>query len=161
MARLSDLSVELIFHIVCLLDPKDIIRLQLVCKSLYRIVRDSNKLQYILVGYKTGYDVNPRSSALSIVEGRAALQQRNEGWTYFKFQYRETVQFHHHASMFYDLSSGVYVTGVEEDPAEIKVLHLSSRKHTSFWSSIKAERAGVLDVGLAVNEHDLIVAISV
>lgn len=87
------------------------------------------------------------------------LNSREKGWERFRIDFKRSIPVELHASGIYDLSSGVYLLG-GQGKCQIHYCVLPKRETDEVrWEAIKVERP-LIDIGLALYEHDLIAVVT-
>ncbi|TBU42890.1 hypothetical protein BD309DRAFT_865364 [Dichomitus squalens] len=161
---LLNLSPELVVHILSYLHYTDLHACKRVNVALNRLIQGSVLLQYSMQLQLSGYEDNP-SSTMVILDKLKLLKQQESAWSRLDFQTQTSVRIPFNPSSIYDLTDGVLllgesVSGIQSGADKIRWTRLSDlvavdarREH---WEKIDVG-AHIIDVGLAVQEHDLIV----
>jgi hypothetical protein len=164
---LLDIPPELIVSIVLYLSPHDIISCQRTCRKLCDVCNDT-ALRYLVQMERSGVSDDLRPG-LSYPERLLLLQRREEAWANLDFHKNVQVTVPFESTGIYDFTGGAFLLGTR--------LHSTSRRPTIGYSYLtlpsltstedqKLEWRGpsvgiqILDVGLAVHEHDLIAALT-
>ncbi|KAI1794795.1 hypothetical protein LXA43DRAFT_1091402 [Ganoderma leucocontextum] len=161
---LLSLSPELVVHILSYLHYADLHACRRVNLALNRLIQGSILLQYSMQLQLSGYEDNP-SSPMAIVDKLRLLRQQEAAWSRLDFQKPKSVRIPFIPSSIYDLTDGIlllgeHVCGLHSGADKIRWARLSglASEDTSVepWEKIDVG-AHIIDVGLAVQEHDLIV----
>lgn len=164
---LLDIPPELIVSIILYLSPHDIISCQRTCRKLCDVCNDT-ALRYLVQMERSGVsdDLRPGIS----YPDRLLLLQRREAWANLDFHKNVQVTVPFESTGIYDFTGGAFLLGTR--------LHSTSRRPTIGYSYVtlpsltsttedpKLKWRGlsvgiqILDVGLAVHEHDLIAALT-
>ena len=164
---LLDIPLEILVSIILYLSPHDIISCQKTCHKLYNVCHDS-VLRYLVQMERSGVSDDLRPG-ISYPERLLLLQRREEAWENLDFRkyVQATVPFE--PTGIHDFTGGAFLLGTK--------LHCTSRRTTIGYSYVtlpslasaedpKLKWQGlsmgirILDVGLAVNEHDLIAVLT-
>ncbi|KAL7284326.1 hypothetical protein ACG7TL_001612 [Trametes sanguinea] len=170
MALLA-LPDELLVHIASQLGFSDIISLQLVCSRWYDIVKSNAGLQYTLELRVAGMIDNP-ASRLVPGERLRILRTKEAAWRTLDLSDKRSLTLSHNPSGIYDLTGGTlllgerrYTEGMSGTDA-VHTINLHSafkdeqyRSSPSLWSNLDLGKQ-VIDVGLAIQEHDLIAIVT-
>ena len=171
MATILHLPEELLTQIAIHLSWRDLIHLQQTCTSLLDVVQSNAALQYIIELHVAGRIDN---SASSLVPGERLriLREKERAWRDVDLSDRKVLPLRHHPSGIYDLTGGVLLLGERrhsEGTIGTESVH-TVRLHSAFgdqatspanklWSHLDLGRP-VIDVGLAIQEHDLIAIVT-
>lgn len=169
-----DLSQEVIVHILSYLHYSDLNACRCVNKSFNRLIQGSTLLQYSMRLQLTGYEDNP-FSPLVIADKLKLLKQQEAAWLRLDFDQPATVRIPFVPTSIYDLTDGVLLLGESISGGQAMAPGGQNGADCIRWtrlnkiynpdSSITAQDcwerievgAHIMDVGLAVQEHDLIV----
>ncbi|KAI0755315.1 hypothetical protein C8Q80DRAFT_1144245 [Daedaleopsis nitida] len=160
---LLDLSQELVLHILSYLHYVDLHTCRRVSRCFDRLIKSSTQLQYSMQLQLSGYQDNPYSP-LVIAEKYKLLRQQEFAWSCLDFDKEASVRIPFSPSGIYDLTDGVLLLGesVSGNQSGADTLRwttlpalLSASAPQHCWESIDVG-AHIVDVGLAVQEHDLI-----
>ena len=161
---LLHLSPELVVHILSYLHYSDLHACKRVNNALNRLIQNSVLLQYSMQLQLSGYEDNP-SSHMVIADKLKLLKQQESAWSRLDFQKQTSVRIPFNPSSIYDLTDGVLllgesVSGIQSGADKLRWARLSTlvsedARH-NHWEGIDVG-AHIIDVGLAVQEHDLIV----
>ena len=160
---LLDLPPELIVSIILYLPPHGIISCQRTCRKLCDVCKDT-ALRYLVQMERFGVSDDLRSG-VSYPERLLLLKTREEAWANVEFRKSVQVTVPFESTGIYDFTGGAFLLGMR--------LHSASRRPTIGYSyvtlpslsstedqDLKWRGLGlgiqILDVGLAVHEHDLI-----
>ena len=160
---LVNLPPELIVSIILYLPPHDIISCQRTCRKLCDVCKDTT-LRYLVQMERFGVSDDLRSG-VSYPERLRLLKTREEAWANIEFRKSVQVTVPFESTGIYDFTGGAFLLGTR--------LHSASRRPTIGYSYVtlpslpgtedqNLKWGGVslgiqiLDVGLAVHEHDLI-----
>ncbi|KAI9058025.1 hypothetical protein FKP32DRAFT_1597719 [Trametes sanguinea] len=162
---------EILVHIASQLDFLDLISLQLVCSRWYEIIKSNAGLQYTLELRVAGMIDNP-ASRLVPGERLRILRAKEAAWRTLDLSDKRSLTLSHNPSGIYDLTGGTLLLG-ERRYAEgmsgtdaVHTIDLHSafkeeqyRSSPSLWSNLDLGKQ-VIDVGLAIQEHDLIAIVT-
>ena len=166
---LLDIPLELIVLIILYLPPHDIISCQRTCRKLCDLYNNPTlPLLYLVQLERSGVgdDLRP---GISYPERLRLLQGREEAWANLDFHKYVQVTVPFESTGVYDFTGGAFLLGTR--------LHCTSGGQTAGYSYVtlpsltstedpKLKWQGlslgiqILDVGLAVHEHDLIAALT-
>lgn len=161
---LLHLSPELVVHILSYLHYNDLHACRRVNLTLNRLIQGSILLQYSMQLQLFGYEDNP-SSPIVIADKLKLLKQQESAWSRLDFQKQTSVRIPFLPSSIYDLTDGILllgesVSGIQSGADKLRWTRLSSLvsedARWQHWENIDVG-AHIIDVGLAVQEHDLIV----
>jgi hypothetical protein len=162
---LLNLPEELIIHILSYLSLRDLVASLHSTPLLHAIFAHSAVLQYTLQCQIAGVEDNPASS-LTVSERFKRLQKREIAWSNFTPDYRKTIEVPHHPSGIYDLTGGIYLLGDNLAPGEgtnavnyVVLPGANPNEAETKWPRIDVGR-DIIDIGLALQEHDLIALIT-
>jgi hypothetical protein len=166
--NLLDLPQELLVQILCCLDLPDIISCTATNRLLHTIVHNTVNIQYRIHLQLHGLTDNP-SCSLSIAERLRRLKAREEAWNTLDPNFQRTIPVHHRTPGVYDLTGGILVLG-EIDQARFptqSLMHVvlpsfennGTHGMSSDWSRFNLKSL-VVDVCMAVEEHDLIAVLT-
>ncbi|KAH9170111.1 hypothetical protein EDB89DRAFT_1980645 [Lactarius sanguifluus] len=164
---LLDIPPELIVSIILCLSPHDIMSCQGTCRALCGVCKDT-ALRYLVELERHGVSDDLRPG-ISYPERLLLLQRREEAWANLDFRKSVQVTVPFESTGIYDFTGGAFLLGTR--------LHSASRQPTIGYSyltlpslsstddqKLKWHGIGlgiqILDVGMAVHEHDLIVALT-
>ena len=168
LTSLLHIPPELISCILQYLSPIDIISSQRTCRTLYNLCNDSN-LRYLVQMERSGVSDDLRSG-LCHSDRLHILERREEAWEALDFRKTVQVCVPFDSTGIYDFTGGAFLLGTR--------LYSASRRPTIGYSyvslpSLPEEQdhqelqwtglnlgIQILDVGLAVHEHDLIAALT-
>lgn len=161
---LLTLPPELLLKVIHLLPIGDVGHLQLTCKHLRSLIEFSGFHTYTKQLCLSGvHDDFP--PGLSYFQRLKALKQRDENWASLRGSRSIigiTIPFQ--ASGIYDLTEGVFLLGYKDDAPHsagtrgfcyTTLTTLEDDLDSQTWSKVEFE-SDVIDVGLAILEHDLI-----
>lgn len=161
------LPIELIEKILSFLsEPHDLTSAACLNGSIYKIIKDSVEIQYALNLKAHGMIDGDKSRSAS--EKLTELLRMEEAWKTLDLSRRVSVKVPHHPSHIYDLSGGVYLLGdCEQDTGTRETRSLRfydlTRHRDGPVTGIREETwremsipDTIVDVGLAVQELDLI-----
>ncbi|KAH9896674.1 hypothetical protein C8Q73DRAFT_757040 [Cubamyces lactineus] len=168
---LPDLPDELLVLIASELDFEDLLRLQQVCSRLHGVVKSDSALQYALELRVAGMIDNP-ASRLVPGERLRILRAKEEAWRSLDLSDRRSIALNHNPSGIYDLTGGTLLLGERrhgENLTGTDAVH-TINLHSAFsyadaqdtralWSNIDLGKQ-IIDVGLAIQEHDLIALVT-
>jgi hypothetical protein len=164
---LLDIPPELIISIIFYLSPHDIISCQRTCRKLCDVCKDT-ALRY-LVQLERFHVCDNLCPGISYPERLLLLQRREEAWANLEFRKFVQVKVPFESTGIYDFTGGAFLLGTR--------IRNTSRRPTIGYSYVtlpslsstedqKLKWPGlslgiqILDVGLAVHEHDLIAALT-
>ncbi|KAK2463307.1 hypothetical protein APHAL10511_004962 [Amanita phalloides] len=158
------LPPELINHILIRLDTQTLLTCRLLSHELNTLILSSPVLQYLIACDKAGVRDNPDPRCtLSYAERLAVLKTREHAWDYVQPQFTSIFNVKHEPSTIYDLTAGAYLLG----DSNLRDLHYcrlpSTQGDIPHWTRIHGHGPNegwdgiVVDMGMAVYEHDLIV----
>ncbi|KAI0746564.1 hypothetical protein C8Q80DRAFT_1121358 [Daedaleopsis nitida] len=170
--NLVDLPDELLAQIASFLSPGALVHLQQVSTRFHDIVQSNVALQYALELHVAGMVDNP-ASRLVPAERLRILRQKEESWRTIDLSDRRLLSLQHNPSGIYDLTGGVLLlgerrnTGSHTGTDSVHTVHLHSAfsnaggdsRRLSLWRTIDLGQQ-VIDVGLAIQEHDLIAIVT-
>ncbi|KAI0353408.1 hypothetical protein OH77DRAFT_1427483 [Trametes cingulata] len=168
---LLDLPDELLAHIASNLQFHDLLTIQQVCARWRDIVKSNAALQYHIELRVAGMVDNP-PSRLVPGERLRVLRAKEEAWRTLDLTDKRSLMLGHRPSGIYDLTGGTLLLG-ERRVAEgfsgtdaVHTINLHSafaesgpRAPPTLWSNIDLGKQ-VIDVGLAIQEHDLIAVVT-
>jgi hypothetical protein len=155
---LLDLPTELLIRIFCDLDLSDLVSCQLTHSSLCTIITECAVLLYRKAVQSAGVEDNP-SSKISISGRLDLLNARENAWMNFRIDFKQSIKVNHLPSGIYDLTGGVYLLG-NESRRTLHYLTLPTKSSdVATWSKIDVDRS-IIDMALAVHEHDLIAIVT-
>jgi len=156
---------DLLEQILLYLDAEDVRKCTLVSKRINDFILSSVILRYRLACHAAGVVDNPYCT-LSFAERYEALMKREKAWCRFQPTFIKTFDDAHKPVSICDLTSGVYVS----DDSEGHNLHYcflpSTPDDVLRWTTVPSHAPTknwnsrplyILEVGMAVDEHDLMV----
>jgi hypothetical protein len=162
-STLLALPLDLLEQILLQLDAQDVRTCALLSKEFNTFIRSSIVLQYLIACHAAGVVDNPHCK-LSYAERYEALSKREKAWRRFqplftkKFNVPNKLPFGIHK-----LSAGVYLLG-DSNGRDLRYCTLpSTPDEVPQWATIhghgpkKDWNGAVVNVGMAIYEHDLIV----
>ncbi|KAI0674135.1 hypothetical protein C8Q78DRAFT_1184113 [Trametes maxima] len=171
LLRLPD---ELLLQIAAQLDFHQLFSLQEVCARLCDVIRSDAALQYAIELRVAGMIDNP-ASHLVPGERFRILRAKENAWRAFDLSDKVSLPLRHQPSGIYDLTGGTFLLGERRfsdqssttDAVNLIRLHSvfpegpehAERDPSTYWSKIDLKKQ-VIDVGLAVQEHDLIAVVT-
>lgn len=164
---LLDIPPELIVSIILYLSPHDIISCQRTCRTLCDVCKDT-AVRYLVQMERFGVSDDLRPG-IPYPERLLLLQRREEAWANLDFRESVRVTVPFESTGIYDFTGGTFLLGTR--------LHCANRRPTIGYSYVtlpslpSAEDQAlkwrgpslgiqILDVGMAVYEHDLIAALT-
>lgn len=167
---LLNLPDELLVQIASELGFLDLIHFRQTCMKTREVVNSNAALQYALELHIAGMVDNP---ACRLVPGDRLriLREKEEGWRRLDLSDRKVLPLQHNPSGIYDLTGGVLLLGERRHPDghtgtdNVHTVHLHSAfreedpRIPSLWHTVDLGRQ-VIDVGLAIQEHDLIAIVT-
>src|SRR6266702_6013413 len=164
---LLNIPPELIISIILYLSPHDIMSCQGTCRTLCDVCKDT-ALRYLVEMERVGVSDDLRPG-ISYPERLLLLQRREEAWANLDFRKSVQVTVPFESTGIYDFTGGAFLLGTR--------LHSASRRPTIGYSYIALPSLSsaevqtmkwlgpslgiqILDVGMAVHEHDLVAALT-
>ena len=163
---LPRLPRELLEQILLQLDPLSVKACALLSREFITIIRSSLALRYLLACHTAGVVDNPRCK-LSYAERYEALRKREKGWCGLQPTFTQTFDIKYGPSFKHDLTAGIYLHA-HVDYRDLHYCALPSTPNdVPRWSAINAfgpssnqdEELEIVDVGMAVYEHDLLASV--
>lgn len=168
---LLDLPDELLVQIASYLAFHELVFLQQICSRWKEVVRSNATLQYAIELRVAGMIDNP-ASRLVLGERLRILQAKEKAWRALDMSDRRSLTLSHRPSGIYDLTGGTLLLGERHngeghagtDAVHTMHLHAASsddgaRSNGPSWTNIDLGKP-VIDVGLAIQEHDLIAIVT-
>ncbi|TBU47875.1 hypothetical protein BD309DRAFT_998100 [Dichomitus squalens] len=166
-----DLPDELLAQVAIHLSFCDLLHLQQACTRLFDVVNSTAALQYAIELRVAGM-IDNQASHLVPGDRLRILLEKEKAWREIDLSDRKVLPLNHNPSGIYDLTGGVLLLG-ERKHSEgntgtdgVHTVHLHSAfeegaaSHTrKLWSHLDLGKQ-VIDVGLAVHEHDLIAIVT-
>jgi len=168
LTSLSQIPPELISCVLQYLSPHDIISCQRTCHTLYNLCNDSH-LRYFVQMERCGVSDDLRPG-LCYPDRLRILERREKAWAMLDFRKPVQVCVPFDSTGIYDFTGGAFLLG--------RRLYSASRRPTVGYSYVSLPSFSeeenqkevqwmglnlgiqILDVGLAVHEHDLIAALT-
>ena len=153
---------ELLSRVLLHLSPHDIISCKRTCRMLYDMCNEP-VLRYLVQMERCAVSDDMRPG-LGYLERLRILEKREEAWTMLDFRRSEQVSVPFDATNLYDLTGGAFLQGkildcASQRPTGYAFVSLPSlldaQDQKSEWKGLILETP-IVDVGLAVHEHDLI-----
>ncbi|KAI0937664.1 hypothetical protein AcV7_003637 [Taiwanofungus camphoratus] len=176
-SSLLSLPPELIVRILACLTLSDLVSCRRACKCLNAIIKTTTLLQYLIETQVAGVEDNPASS-LALVDRLRLLRARETAWHHLQSSRTTPIEVKHFPSSIYDLTGGVFLLGESlrwtfgawrstdslrfvrlPAVADSADSHSNVSRQDSPWSRIEL-KGNIMDVGLAVQEHDLIAVVT-
>ncbi|KAH9476481.1 hypothetical protein JR316_0010393 [Psilocybe cubensis] len=158
--RLIDLPPELLIQTFSFLPPADLLSCQLSCTFLNSIVHNSLVLQYGAALVASGTVDNP-CSILPLSSKLSALRDAERAWAKLSPTFTKRIKVSEDQCGVYDLSGGVYLLS-NAARRELMYLRLPTTKQEArqaTWHVLSSKKT-IIDIGLCLFEHDLIVIVS-
>ena len=162
---LPHIPPELMIRILLYLSPHDIISCRRTCRILYDIC-SVPVLRYLVQMERCAVSDDLRPG-LGYLERLRILEKREEAWATLDFRRSVQVPVPFNPSNTYDLTGGAFLLGTGPSSADDEpTVGYSYVSLPSLSEDKKVEWKGfnlgipILDVGLGVYEHDLIVAVT-
>ncbi|KAI9057481.1 hypothetical protein FKP32DRAFT_1350242 [Trametes sanguinea] len=163
---LLQLSPELLVQILSYLDYQDLQVCRRVNWAMNKLIQSSIALQYSMQLQLYGYEDNP-ICPLVIADKLRLLRQQEASWSRLDFEKETSVRIPFNPSSIYDLTDGVLLlgeslSGIQTGADTVRWAPLSRLisaqpdPSSNLWEKIDVG-AHIIDVGLSVEEHDLIV----
>ncbi|TBU56474.1 hypothetical protein BD310DRAFT_823696 [Dichomitus squalens] len=166
-----DLPDELLAQVAIHLSFCDLLHLRQACTRLFDVVNSTAALQYAIELRVAGM-IDNQASHLVPGDRLRILLEKEKAWREIDLSDRNVLPLNHNPSGIYDLTGGVLLLG-ERKHSEgntgtdgVHTVHLHSAfeegaaSHTrKLWSHLDLGKQ-VIDVGLAVHEHDLIAIVT-
>ena len=153
---------ELIFRTLQYLSPKDIISCRRTCRAMYNICNDPY-LRYLVQMERCGVtdDLGP---GLWYSDRLCVLERREKAWEVLDFRKPVQVCVTFDSTDMYDLTGGAFLLSTSRPAVGYSYVSLPSFSEEENQKELqwKGLNLGIqiLDVGLAVHEHDLIAALT-
>ncbi|KAM5530644.1 hypothetical protein V8D89_015713, partial [Ganoderma adspersum] len=164
MAVILDLPDELLAQIALHLSWRDLIHLQQTCNCLLDVVKSTAALQYIIELHVAGR-IDNYASTLVPGERLRILHEKESAWRHVDLSDRTVLPLRHNPSGIYDLTERSHSEGTTGTES-VHTVRLRAAFHEEaapqairLWSHIDLGRP-VIDVGLAIQEHDLIAIVT-
>ena len=155
---LLPLPPEIIIQIIRELHPSDYLSCHLTCKTLHNLVSSSSELQYYAALIPALAEDNPCSN-LPASEKLEALRRSERAWWTLRPGFVKSVPVTHIQSGVYDLTAGVYFLS-NSTRNSIHYIKLPTKETDVVeWQKIDANKL-IVDIGLCLYEHDLMVLIT-
>jgi F-box domain len=164
---LLTLPTELLIHTLTFLPLPDLLSCKRVNRFIHSVVAQSVLLQYVIEAKAAGVEDNPRST-LTVSDRLALLRRREAAWAKFKINFHIRMPpLGQRPSGIYDLTGGVYLQGQaassqtagQQITTALNYVHLPSESQDTSWSKISICR-DIVDIGLAMQEHNLIAVVT-
>ena len=162
---------ELLGDIAAFLSALDLVHAQQVCRRFRNVLQSHAALQYTIELHATAMVDNP-ACRLPPGEKLRLLREKEDAWRQLNLSNRTTLPLKHNPSGIYDLTGGVLLLGERiqreahtgTDNVRTVPLHPlfdadSDDGKAKFWNKIDLHKQ-VIDVGLAIPEHDLIAIVT-
>ncbi|EPQ57661.1 hypothetical protein GLOTRDRAFT_74568 [Gloeophyllum trabeum ATCC 11539] len=170
MASLVGLPTELLVRCLYFLEYIDLLACRAVNRLLNTVINESSLLQYTIELAAAHAEDNPYCD-LPASEKLRQLKARQNGWLYFNVAETIAVDVKHRPSGIYDFTGGVYLLGEAPHfggPRPTKGLQYIRLPSLGEARAIRGElpwhgidvKEDIVDVGLAVQEHDLIAVVT-
>ncbi|KAJ7662067.1 hypothetical protein DFH06DRAFT_1191362 [Mycena polygramma] len=160
--RLLDVPPELLVHILSFLSLDALHECRQVSRFLAEFISSSIELQYLVATALANVTDNP-STTIPIFERLAKLQARELGFAEVNASWMVSVPVTFQSSGLYELSGGLFWLGEHQRQA-LRYLELPSEpvredEPPPEWEriSLPSSERMIIDFGLAIDEHDLIV----
>ena len=167
LSSLLHIPPKLIGCILQYLSPIDIISSRRTCRTLYQLCNDSH-LRYLVQMQRSGVSDDLRPG-LCYSDRLQILERREEAWATLDFREPVHVRVPFDSTGIYDFTGGAFLLGTR--------LYSATHRHTIGYSYVSLPSLSegkdeelqwmglnlgiqILDVGLAVHEHDLIAALT-
>lgn len=178
---LLDLPPELIIQLLSYLPHTCILRCRLTHPFLLKLIDNSAHLQYIIELAASGFENNPSPTCKLVIGDRLRLLKTQEqAWINLNFAKTVKIETKPKPSSIYDLTGGIFLLGetTESGPDTTEALnltHLPSKDDdfnekerdearsylpNPWWTIDLKTNCKLVDVGLAVHEHDLIAVVT-
>ncbi|KAF8625449.1 hypothetical protein AX17_006850 [Amanita inopinata Kibby_2008] len=162
---LLSLPQELVAKTLLQLDIPGIKNCKLVNKELKGIIDASTVIRYLFACEAAGVIDNPHTKA-SYAERLATLEKHEEAWASLCPTFTSTIRVEHPSSGIYDLTGGICLLG-DDNAQDLHYCALPSTQDDEVkWRKMKVcgpasdretHPGSIVDMGMAVYEHDLIV----
>lgn len=164
---LLDIPSEVIGYILLKLSAHDVISCQRTCRTLCNLVRSNSALRYLIQLERFGA-IDDMRPGLSYPERLDLLERREEAWAMLDFCRSVHITVPFNSTSIYDFTGGAFLLGTRfgasRRPAGYSYIPLPSLSDPPDqklnWIELGLG-VQILDVGLAVQEHDLIAALTV
>ncbi|KAF9804393.1 hypothetical protein IEO21_09405 [Rhodonia placenta] len=172
-----NLPPELLAYILAYLPLPGLAACLSVNRRLHDIIVSDVLLQYIVELRAAGVENNSSPSCrLTIADRLRMLRQREQAWECLEFGRITSIPVKHNPSGIYDLTGGLFLLGESRSPTRtgtdalhfVRLLSAISDSEESEGEYIAADAkwsridlgAHIVDIGLAVQEHDLIAIVT-
>lgn len=155
---LCDLPPEIIIQIFAKVSPNDLFSCKITNKYLHNIIEESHVLQYRAALTLARAEDNPCSDQL-VVDKLEALKVAEKSWSLGQPRFKTTVPVTHQQSGVYDLSGGVYLLSNLTRTA-LHYIKLPTSKEDEVEWKVMGFTKTIIDIGLCLFEHDLIVIVT-
>ena len=156
------IPLELIFRILQYLSPKDIISCRRTCRTMYNVCKDPY-LRYVVQMERCGVtdDLRP---GLCYSDRLCILERCEKAWEMLSFRKTVQVRVTLDSTSMYDLTGGAFLLSTSRPAVGYSYVSLPSFSEEENQKEVLWKRLNlgiqILDVGLAVHEHDLIAALT-
>jgi hypothetical protein len=164
---LLDLPEELLTHILCFLELQDLDHCTRTNKLLLAIIRNTIQIKYNILLQAHGLIDNP-SCSMAIAERLERLEAREANWTAFRPTFETRLDVPKFTSGVYDLTAGIFLVGHGERGYTKSLMHLilpssDGPAEMAFfnWSRTEIDQCRIVDIGMAIQEHDLLLVVTV
>jgi len=162
-STLLALPLDLLEQILLRLDAQDIRTCALLSKEFNIFIRSSIVLQHLIACHAAGVVDNPHCK-LSYAERYEALSKREKAWCRFQPVFKKTFDVPNEPCFgIHKLSGGIYLLG-DSNRQDLRYCTLpSTPDEVPQWATIRGHglkkdwKGAIVNVGMAIYEHDLIV----
>lgn len=166
MAKFLDLPLEILVETICYLNVVDTYTCRRLCRTLYNLISDSMKLQYVTKIKIAGMQDNPYCK-LSIPERLSTLERREISWRLANYTFFTGMEVPSPWSGVYDLTSSVYLLGKSSPDVDsvttgvqtIRLPYTDQGADHIEWTEFNFGM-DIIDFGTAIEEHDLLACVS-
>ncbi|KAF9022230.1 hypothetical protein BDZ89DRAFT_1070864 [Hymenopellis radicata] len=153
----QDLPEELLISIFNHLSAFELNSCQRTCRFINDIISNSLNLRYQVALEMYGMAHNPNCT-LDIAECLRRLERHEEAWGTLTPVFTRTLDVENNVSGIYELSGGTYFLGASKERT-IPFLRLPTDSASpTHWDTLRVD-GEVVDIGIALYEHDLFAAI--
>lgn len=162
--HICDLPPELLIRILSFLTVPDLSSCLEVNVLFSVIIKESVLLQYLIATEIAGVRDNPNCT-LDLATRLQRLDQRELAWSRFRPNFKTTIDIPHRPTGIYDLTGGLYLLGDGIPVTKgLNCVVLPSTESGPPLNELKWTRTSVgrkiVDVGLALQEHDLVAVVT-
>lgn len=150
---------EILVQIIRELAPVDIWQCQATCFKLNSVINASSEIQYHIALEIANLEDTGSCSGMTHMEKIDKLKKGQSAWRRWKPQFTRQIAVQHIPNHSYDLSGGIYMLGHRHVPAMEYLALPDCVDDVPEWGRFNASNP-ILDVGLCIDEHDLVVLVT-